>query len=356
MSLHLAALFAMSALLTSVLVPLVIRIARRTAFLDLPGPRKIHAAAVPYGGGLAVAAGFFLSAGAGVAVTGAGSKFPQLFAMSGGGLVILLLGLIDDKRKLAPSTKLAVEAVVAAGFVLGGERLSLFWEGSLAGDAIGSLVTVLWIVGITNAFNLLDHMDGMASGIALLASVAFGIVAVATRQWFVAAALAALGGACAGFLRHNWPPARVFLGDAGSLFIGYILSTLTVVFTFYEREEGAHPFAYAIPLAVLAVPIYDTLHVLLIRARRRRPLFEGDRNHLAHRLLALGMSPRMALFLVYSMTALTGMSAVLLLNANLLAAGIILSQLAVTFVIISLLDHAGRRHAGQSSNGPGSPS
>jgi UDP-GlcNAc:undecaprenyl-phosphate GlcNAc-1-phosphate transferase len=353
---------------TALALPLVMRLARRGGFLDHPDPRKTHTVPMPYGGGIAVALGFLVSMAGGLGAawaigrgvsfglppdvthhaSGAMSKAPELGTLMCGSLVILFLGAVDDRRKLGPGTKLLVETLVAAGFVLGGERLSLFWEGSLPGDLVGGAVTVLWIVGITNAFNLIDHMDGMAGGVALLACAAFGIVAWVTGQWFVASAIAALGGSCAAFLRVNFPPARMFLGDAGALFIGFVLAALTVTFTFYEKNGGMVPAAWAIPLVILAIPLYDTASVVLTRLRTRRPIFEGDRNHLAHRLLDLGMSPRAAVLTVYSMTAMTGLAAVLLLQVDGLGAALILAQLAVTFTIISLIDQAGRKRVAGS--------
>ncbi len=368
--LALSALVAFAA--SAAAVPLVARLARRGNFLDHPGPRKVHRAPVPYGGGLAVSAGVLavLLGGLGAAAliargttfglpesvtsyaAGAVSKSRELLALLGGGLVVQFLGLVDDRRKIGPGLKLLVQAICAAGFVVGGERLSLFWEGSAAGDIVGGAVTVLWIVGITNAFNLLDHMDGICAGTAVVACAAFGVVAWATGQWFVAAAIAALGGACAGFLLHNLPPARIFLGDGGSLFIGWMLATLTVTFTFYETSRGAEPWAYGIPLAVLAVPLYDTASVVWIRLRAGRPVFEGDTNHLAHRLRALGLGDGQAALAVALLTALTGLSAVLLLRVDALGAAILLSQLAAVFAIISLLQPPRAPHGRQDDSRP----
>lgn len=361
MLLLLAAAFGFALLLTADLVPWVIRLAKRRGFLDMPGPRKIHAEPVPYGGGIAVGAGVLVTIGAGVLAAwlhlrygwfsripvavhaeGVLSKGPTLAVYALGSLVILFLGLVDDRRKVTPSRKLLVQTLVAAGTVFSGERLSLFWEGSIAGDVVGGLVTVLWIVGITNAFNLLDHMDGLCSGTVLVTAAGFGVIAVQTGQVFLAAALAALAGSCLGFLFFNRAPARIFLGDAGSLFLGYWLAVLTVSFTFYTSNR---PFySYAVPLVVLAVPIFDTARVVITRLRERRPIFQGDTNHIAHRLVDLGMSRRGAVAAVWALTLVTALSAVLLYQVDGTGAGIILSQLAVVFVIITLLEVAGRTH------------
>jgi UDP-GlcNAc:undecaprenyl-phosphate GlcNAc-1-phosphate transferase len=197
---------------------------------------------------------------------------------------------------------------------------------------------------VTNAFNLLDHMDGLSSGVALLAGAAFLVVALQTGQGFMAAMIVPLLGACAGFLLFNFPPAKIFLGDAGSLFIGFWMSCLTISFTFYDAHYRL--YTYVVPLAVLAVPLFDTSSVLVIRLLRRKPLFEGDTNHLAHRLTALGLSRRGAVLTVYALTLATGISAVLLYFVTERGALLILVQVLLTFGIITLLEAAGRRHDG----------
>lgn len=335
-------LFWLSCVTTLALTPLAIHLANRFKFLDLPGPHKIHARPVPYGGGLAVAGGvlfpILVSTILEKSVFGTpGSPTLRVYAL--GSLVILLLGLVDDRRRLSAGFRLAVETIVALGVAIGGERLELF-----TGDRIlGTVVTVLWIVGITNAFNLLDHMDGLCSGAAAIVSTAFLVVAWQTGQTFIITLLLPIVGACLGFLLFNFPPAKIFLGDAGSLFIGFWLSCLTISFTFYK--SGTYPlYTYAVPLAVLAVPLFDAATVILIRLWNRRPIFEGDTNHLAHRLTGLGMSPRLAVLTVYVLTLYAGLSAVLLYHVEQTGALIVLSQLLLTFGIITFLQWASRKH------------
>lgn len=353
----LAILFAVSFLATADLVPWVIRLAWKRGFLDLPGPRKIHAEPVAYGGGLAVAAGFLftllggvlaahlhvrhgwfpsLPEAAAIAARSVPPRVPLLLVYALGSLVILTLGLADDRLKLSPRTKLAVETVVALGVALGGERLEAFGMGPVP----GTVLTVLWILAVTNAFNLLDHMDGLSSGVALIAAAGFLAVAVQTEQFLIAPAAACLAGACAGFLLFNFPPARIFLGDAGSLFIGFWMACLTVSFTFYRAPYRL--YTYFVPLAVLAVPLFDTAAVVAIRLARRKPVFEGDTNHLAHRLAALGMPRRLAVLAVYALAILTAASAVLLYHVRQGGAAIVLGQILLVFGIITLLEAAGR--------------
>ena len=360
MILLLVVVFIFAFLLSLASIPPMIRLARRTGLLDHPGPRKIHTEPIPYGGGIAVAAGLLLPmilGGVGAYlhahavelplpedilkhVPGVLSQLPRLGMLVAASLVILLLGLVDDRYKIGAGMKLTVQVLVALGMALGYERLSLFTEGSTLGDVVGTIITVLWIVGVTNAFNLLDHMDGLAAGVAAIASACFLATAFFTQQYFIAAALASLLGACIAFLFFNFPPAKIFLGDAGSLLLGFVLATLTVSFTFFDARYPL--YSYAVPLVVLAVPLYDTASVVWIRLRERRSPFDADTNHFAHRLVALGLAPRSAVLTIYSLTAVTGVAAILLYEVELAGAIAILGQILVIFVIISILETRGR--------------
>lgn len=347
MTAFLGALFFISLLLAADLVPWIARLARRSGFMDRPGPRKIHAAPVPYGGGLAVAAGVLGTTGLAFAWAPAdvlpAPPHPPVLVYAMGALVMLALGAVDDRRKLGAWTKLGIQTVVALGVALGGERLQLFeTEG---GVVLGVAVTTLWIVGITNAFNLIDHLDGLCAGVAAVAGAAFLIVALQTGQILLAVLIVPLLGACLGFLLFNLPPAKIFLGDAGSLFIGFWLACLTISFTFFRPGEPYRYYTWFVPLAVLAVPLFDTSSVVLLRILQGRPVFEGDTNHLAHRLMAMGMTPARALLTVLVLTLCTGLSAVLLYHVGLAGAVLVLAQLLVTFVIITLLEVSGRSNA-----------
>ncbi|HVR86424.1 MAG TPA: MraY family glycosyltransferase [Planctomycetota bacterium] len=345
MTVVLVGLFAGAFAATLLLTPLMIRLARRVHFLDQPGPRKIHAEPIPYGGGLVVAAvvlvGTFIArrlishAGPPVQMK---SFAWSVFTM--GSLVILALGVVDDRRRLSARLKLLVQSLVAVGVSIGGARLQLF-DAPLV---VSVAVTTIWILAVTNSFNLLDHMDGLSGGVALLAGSAFLIVAIQTEQVLIAAMIVPLLGACLGFLCFNFPPAKIFLGDAGSLFVGFWLSCLTISFTFYKASYPL--YTYFVPLAILAVPLFDTAVVVLLRLFHGRPIFEGDTNHFAHRLTALGMSRKAAVLTVYALTLTAGLSAVLLYHVQQRAALLILVQLLLTFGIITLLEAAGRRNDG----------
>jgi UDP-GlcNAc:undecaprenyl-phosphate GlcNAc-1-phosphate transferase len=189
---------------------------------------------------------------------------------------------------------------------------------------------------VVNAFNLLDHMDGICAGTAAVCGLAFAAVALQTGQHFIAALLLAGVGTAAGFLVFNFPPATVFLGDAGSQFLGYGLAVSTILFTFYEPPYPL--FSYFVPGVVLAVPFYDVARVAGIRLAQRRSPFEADRNHLAHRLAALGLSPRQAALAVYALTGASGVAAALLYEATPAAGAAIFACVAAGLVLVGFLE------------------
>jgi len=216
--------------------------------------------------------------------------------------------------------------------VLGDIKVTLF----IQNPVVCGLITVLWIVGITNAFNLLDNMDGLSAGVAMIVSVILLIVAVQTAQYFLAALLLVLLGSIVGFLIYNFPPASIFMGDTGSLFIGYMLAASAVLLTFYKEGYGLFPIV--VPLIVFCVPLFDTAGVILIRLRAGRSIFEADKNHFSHRLVRLGMTPRKAVLVIYLLTFATGLMATLLYHTTNLGAAIILVQVVTVIVIIALLE------------------
>jgi len=347
--------------LTLVLTPIVRRLAPRWGLVDAPAERKVHTDPMPMGGGIAIFAGVMAPMLLGLAVIlllRLGIRLPgvpavvmdqlplltavapKLLALMVGGVVIFAMGLVDDKRGLSVTTRLAVEVAVAILLVVSGMSITLFIESRI----LCALITIAWIVGITNAFNFLDNMDGLSAGTALILSSIFLIVAVQTEQFFVAALLLTIVGAMAAFLVFNFPPAKIFMGDAGALFIGYMLASAAVVFTFYV--EGSPLFPVCAPLIVFCVPLFDTISVVAIRLRERRSPFQADKKHFSHRLVALGMTPRQAVLTIYLITFATGVTATLLYRTSTVGALIILIQVLAVILVIALLEGTG---GGQSS-------
>jgi UDP-GlcNAc:undecaprenyl-phosphate GlcNAc-1-phosphate transferase len=250
---------------------------------------------------------------------------------------VFLVGLLDDVRRAPVWLRLLVETA-AAGIVVASGVQATF----LVGYAWLTVpVTVIWIVGMTNAFNMLDNMDGLSGGVAGIAAGMFVLVCLDTFQPEEAAALAAVAGAAAGFVPYNFKPARIYMGDSGALVLGFLLGTLSVSMTFYEYG-GRTPLPLAAPVLVLAIPIFDTASVLWIRLRERRPLIAGDRRHFSHRLVALGMSERTAVVTIYLAAASIGLGATLLKRLSWTGGFVLLAQAAGVFAIVVLMERAGK--------------
>jgi UDP-GlcNAc:undecaprenyl-phosphate/decaprenyl-phosphate GlcNAc-1-phosphate transferase len=309
---------ALAAAAAIALTPLVIRMASRWGVLDTPlGDRRVHTEPLPRLGGIAVFAAMCVGLLAlvpalvtGVVVEAASLSF--FFGVLFGGAIIFVIGLVDDIRGLRPSTKLAAQILAALVVYAYGFRidvLSLTPNTELTLGWMALPLTILWIVGITNAFNLIDGLDGLATGIAMVALTTTLAVAAVLGNWEVVLLSGALVGALGGFLRYNFNPARIFLGDSGSLFIGFMLAVLSV----YGSQKSAAAVLVIIPLFALAIPLLDTLLAILRRWLRGVHFFEADARHIHHRLLALGLTHRhavMTLYLVATVLALLGITLV----------------------------------------------
>jgi UDP-GlcNAc:undecaprenyl-phosphate GlcNAc-1-phosphate transferase len=325
-----------------VLTPVVMAVARRFGVVDLPGGRKRHKRPIPLLGGVAVAA----AAAAGLFAGGVAWEFRIVLAAAGG---VFLVGLVDDLRSTPRWVRLLVEIVAASAVVASGLRATF-----LVGQVwITAPVTVIWIVAMTNAFNFLDNMDGLSSGIAAICAAMFLLVCLQTDQLTAAAALAAVAAAALGFLSYNFRPARVFLGDAGSLTLGFLLGTLSVAMTFYDYGRPT-VLSLAAPALVRSLPVFHMVTVLWIRFREKRPLTRGDNSHFSHRLVALGMSERGAVLTMYLAATAIGLGATLLpmLSGDLswLAGAVLLAQAAGVFGIVLLIEQAGSRKGGPDGN------
>ncbi|MBN2369584.1 MAG: undecaprenyl/decaprenyl-phosphate alpha-N-acetylglucosaminyl 1-phosphate transferase [Vicinamibacteria bacterium] len=347
----LVAVFALA--LSAALTPVSRLLAYRLGALDEPGGRKSHRTPMPRAGGIAVFVAFtatvitgYLLAPRLAATSVAGERFADAFrllqeahrvegklaAILIAGGVVFLVGLLDDVFgvRFPVAAKLAGQILAATLLAGSGVRTSF-----LPYDWMNIVVTLVWIVGITNAFNLLDNMDGLSAGVAFVASLVFMINAWLLGEFFVSLILLAFMGSLLGFLFFNFSPARIFLGDCGSLFIGFMMSSLTLLER-YVSHASSTLFPVFMPLLVLAVPIADTLTVVVIRLRAHRPVYVGDRCHLSHRLMALGFSVRTTAALLYLATFCLGLGAVLLSDATLGKSVLILVQ-ALSFIALLLL-------------------
>jgi UDP-GlcNAc:undecaprenyl-phosphate GlcNAc-1-phosphate transferase len=330
------------------------RVSHWVGLLSHPGGHRTHDEPMPMGGGVGIFLGAWLPIAIALAAcwylnrhghipgwdvltvhaAGALSVAPRLGIIFLGGLIIWVMGLADDKWRVSPWVRLAIEAGVALILVASGKTISIFIESAW----IRVPITVLWVVGIINAFNMLDNMDGLCGGVSVIISMFFTIVAVQTGHFFVAAFLCCVTGAIGGFLLFNFPPARIFMGDSGSTTIGYMLAVMTLEFTFYQPETPYFPVV--MPVMMFAVPLFDMITVVWIRLRARRSPFRGDTNHFSHRLVALGMSRRQAVLTIYLITATVALGATVLYYASPGAILVIFAQTVFIFTIIGILESA----------------
>ncbi len=336
----------------------------------MPGQVKAARRAVPNTGGIGIAAAVFgpLAAGLigleflrpdmlpdwaaplGEHLEGMRSVRAMGWALLAGGLWLHLLGLIDDRRPLGPMLKLA--CMVAPPLLLAlmpqDTRLLTLLDGHVGGPWLSVAVTVLWFLAVTNAMNFIDNMDGLCAGVAATAGAMFLAATLIGGQWFVAGVLALLVGACAGFLVWNRPPARMFMGDGGSLVIGYLLAFTTTRTTYLDPEGGVTPwYALIMPLVVLAVPLYDMVSVTAIRLSQGRSPFVGDLQHFSHRLVRRGLSTRAAVAVIVGLTGATGISGLLLTRAEPWQAFAIVAQVGLLLGVLGLFEHRAERGARQ---------
>ena len=352
--------FAVSAVLTAV----VRRLAVRTDFVCRPAADRYQgekARIVPLGGGIAISATlliFILGAIAfvrfGVApghfgwvAERAGVKAGDFLARSDELLIILLsivtllaVGLWDDKKHLGPFFKLAVQFAVAIAAAAFAEiRVELFIESTL----ISSLLSAFWIVLMINSFNFLDNMDGASAGIAVIVSSILFAAAAFSGQIFVGGMALVFVGTLLGFLVFNFPPARIFMGDAGSLVIGFFVALLTLRTTYYHEAHSGQWYPVFMPLIVMAVPLYDFISVTLLRISQGKSPFVGDTQHFSHRLKRHGLTDAQTALTLYLATLCTGLGATFLYQVDLMGTILIFAQTILVLSIIAVFESTSRR-------------
>jgi UDP-GlcNAc:undecaprenyl-phosphate GlcNAc-1-phosphate transferase len=344
------------------------KLAPRWGLIDKPGERKVHVTPTPLGGGLAIWLGVIATFAAGTLVLalvengvidrsqlpamarehlgGLWQQLPRLWVLLGAATVLMLLGLADDRYALDWKIRLGVQLGVALLCVITqGWRLTAF----IGIPAVTIGLSVMWIVALVNSFNMLDNMDGLSGGVAAIASSMLAAVLLLSPdpethrpQLFVAGLLLVLVGAILGFLWHNRPPARIFMGDAGSYFIGFVIAVATLLATYAGYHSG-NRHAVIAPVCVLAVPLYDMTTVIWIRLRQGRSPFVGDKNHFSHRLVDLGFSKVQAVLTIYLTTATCGLGALLLHRVDRIGAVIVVLMVGCVLAVIALIESTARR-------------
>jgi len=344
------------------------RWAPKWGLVDQPAARKVHLNPTPLGGGIGIWLGVvspllaieilirvidalgsvpgFIPEQIAVHLSGVSYRSGLLWSVIGGGTLLSVMGLIDDLRDLPWLPRLGVQFCVAFGLVFAGVRASIFDTLPGMWPVVGYIVTAFWIIGLINSFNFLDNMDGLSSGIAMIASAVAAIImltATSEPHWLVGGVFLILVGSLFGFLCHNWHPAKIFMGDSGSYFIGLMLASMTVLGTFYTSGSGSGHVILA-PLCILAIPLYDFCSVMIIRIKEGRSPFRPDKSHFSHRLVDLGMKPKNAVLTIHLATLTTGLGGILLYKVPGWAeACYVIAFIACVLAIVAILETAGRK-------------
>jgi UDP-GlcNAc:undecaprenyl-phosphate GlcNAc-1-phosphate transferase len=287
--------------------PVIRRVALRLGVIDQPNARKIHVNPIPLLGGVAIYGAFI----AALLIFGNRFRLNELISILVGASLMSFLGVWDDQRGLSPLFKLVGQFLAASILIVTGIYIGTFrWE------ALNIAVTLGWVVVITNALNLLDNMDGLSGGVGAAAAIYFLLLAAMNDQYLVGALSAALVGACLGFLVYNFNPASIFMGDAGSLFLGFVLAAVGIKLRF---PEGVQIVTWMVPVLILGLPLFDTTMVIISRLRRNlNPLTTPGKDHVSHRLVAMGYTRREAVLICYLICAGLGVVALFITQANII--------------------------------------
>ncbi len=300
-------LFGIAFGVTLLVTPWVAKLAYFIGALDRPGKRKVHDTIMPRLGGLAVFAGFLAASSLLI------GDNPKVAGLLLGGTTILLLGIVDDVRGLSPKVKLLGQVFAASIVVYAGISVQFInnpFDGYFYLRALSIPFTIFWIVSVTNAVNLIDGLDGLASGVSVIALLTFALIAYQIDQVMVSMLALALAGAILGFLRYNFYPAKIFLGDSGSMFLGFMVSVLAV----FGLLKGVTMIAFVVPIIVLGVPVFDTCFAIFRRYCDHQPIFQADKQHIHHRLLKRGLSHRQTVLVIYGISLFFSLGALLMMR------------------------------------------
>jgi UDP-GlcNAc:undecaprenyl-phosphate GlcNAc-1-phosphate transferase len=340
--------------LTWVLTPAVMALTRRTGALDRPGPRRVHAAPVPTLGGLAFALAVLGVIWGAYLVPGPAHLLEPrpILGLTLATLPILALGILDDLRGAPPLLKLAVQvlaALILHGFGYGVPIITNPFGAAFQAGALNLPLTILWVVVVINAINLIDGLDGLAAGVVLIAASTLWLAARLHDDFYVLFLCSPLIGAMLGFLRFNFPPARVFMGDTGSHFLGLLLAAISLL----ENRKGTATVTLLFPLVALGVPIADSVLAFLRRALKGQPVFRADSEHIHHRLLRLGLSARNAVLVLWILSGYLGLAAIVLSALPRVYAWLMVVLLALGLVFaFEVLEFIDRRLADRDRHDP----
>jgi UDP-GlcNAc:undecaprenyl-phosphate/decaprenyl-phosphate GlcNAc-1-phosphate transferase len=323
---------ALAFVLVALLTEVMRRVAIRHRLVDRPRTDRIHASATPFLGGVAIVGGTL-----GAVAMVAHADRPQTLAITLAAAVVATLGLIDDLRQLSPRFRLITECLVATALVATGVHVNALAGLPVIGRWLDDIGTAAWIVVVTNSFNLLDNMDGVAAAVAFVTSALLATLAFATGRPGLAILLVAVSAACAGFLAHNWTPARIFMGDTGSLFLGFVISASAVLTCGAGSGSGTPATTVACALLLMTfVAVVDTCTVVVSRSRADRTWTQGGADHLSHRMRAVGLGTARIVILLSLAAAVTGTLGLMVITGIVPAQGFLAATVAVGAALVAL--------------------
>ncbi len=337
---------AVSLLISFLSVPFVKNIAVKAGAIDIPKDgRRMHKSPIPRMGGVAIFYGFIVS------MLCFGDLTKELWGILFGALLIVVLGIADDIKTLPASLKLVVQIISAAIPVVLGSRIHFvsvpFSDMSaniVFSDILSYVLSIIWIVAVTNAVNLIDGLDGLAAGVSSIASISILFISLINENPFVTLISASLVGACLGFLPYNVNPAKIFMGDTGSTFLGYIMAVMSVQGMFKSYTV----ITFIMPVLILGLPLFDTSFAIIRRIINHKPIMQPDRGHLHHRLIDMGFNQKQTVSILYTISALLGLSAIVMEGYD-TATGIFLLVSVIIFVVLAII-FAGRPIPEQKSD------
>lgn len=318
--------------------PIAYRLAFKVGAVDVPkDKRRMHKKPTPRIGGIAIIFGFL------VAICCFGRMTRELTAMLVGGAIIAVMGFVDDCKNLDAKLKFVIQIIAALVVMIGGNiRITVFTNPNVFSNSqylvlpwwLSGIATIIWIVFITNAVNFIDGLDGLAAGVSAIMSVSLVFIAIRVGEYPVAVVGLAIMGACFGFLPFNFNPAKIFMGDTGSTFLGFILATLSIQGVFKSYAV----ISFAVPLLILGLPLFDAMFAMIRRIYHGQSPMSADRGHLHHRLIDMGFSQKQTVFILYAISGVLGITAVLLAEYGTIRALILMISVLI-FILIQGLSH-----------------
>lgn len=317
--------------------PLVKHLAIKWKAIDVPKDgRRMHKSPIPRLGGLAIIFGFVVS------MVCFGIMTREVISILIGAMIIAIMGIVDDIKALDAKPKFLIQIIAAAIVVIGGDMKikaftnPLMWLNSayvIFPEWLSVIISILWIVFITNSVNFIDGLDGLAAGVSAIMSVSLVFIATQLGEYYVAVIGVALMGACFGFLPYNFNPAKIFMGDTGSTFLGFILASLSIIGVFKSYAV----ISFAVPLLIMGLPLFDALFAMIRRVSKGQSPMQADRGHLHHRLIDMGFSQKQSVFILYIISGILGLSAIVLAESGSLRAMLLLASVLVVILIGGLI-------------------